>query len=240
MSHFGLGLISSNGVPGNDAFTKILLHFDGANGSSALTDTNAAGLSNTWTVGGGSPQITTSNAKFGPSSFNIGTVGAGASTPARSDFNVGSGDFTVDFWWNNNASVDGHWASMAGYGNSSVNPSQWSWLIERKNTSGVLSVSISDGTNVGFQDGTTNLNTGNVWHHVAMVRAGGVVKAYVDGSQQISFNWPQAVPGSTGPLKIGAGVSNTGVASSLIDEFRYSVGVARWLTNFTPPTAQYI
>ena len=80
VSHFGLGLISNNGVPGNDAFTKILLHMDGSNGGTTFTDVNAGGVSNTWSAL--SDAVNDNGCcKFGPSSLNSGAGGFGYRLP---------------------------------------------------------------------------------------------------------------------------------------------------------------
>ncbi len=221
----------------NDSKTQVMLHFDGANGSIVFTDVNGAGNSNTWTASS-TQALTTASSKFGSASLNQGSLTGGISTPAKAAFDVGTGDFTIDFFWNNNGSSDTHWAALAGYGNSSVSNATWSWLIDRHN-SGVLYFSISSGSSVSFAGGTTNLNTGNVWHHIAIVRSAGVIKGYVDGIQEFSFAFAAAPPASTGPLKIHAGVSNSGVQNSNLDHFRYDVGIARWTSNFTPPAAPY-
>lgn len=221
----------------NDHFTRVMLHFDGANGSAVFTDDNAAGINNVWTASG-SQVLTTASKKFGSASLNSGALTGGISTPAKAALDVGTDDFTIDFFWNNNGSSDTHWAALAGYGNSSVSNAAWSWLIERHN-SGVLYFSISSGSSVSFTGGTTNLNTGNVWHHIAIVRSAGVIRGYVDGIQEFSFAFASAPPASAGPLKVHSGVSNSGVQGSLIDEFRYDIGIARWTANFTPPAAPY-
>src|SRR5262249_41203526 len=49
---------------GNDAFTKILLHFDGADASTAFVDSNLGGSPHTWTASGNA-QIDTAIVKFG-------------------------------------------------------------------------------------------------------------------------------------------------------------------------------
>lgn len=235
MSRFGLGFVSASGTPGNDAFTKILLHFDGTNGSTTFTDVNAAGVSNTWSAVSNST-LSTSNAQFGPSSLSTGASAQGILTVAKPALNVGSGDFTVDFWFNLGSGFTSGTAGLAGYGNSTINPTQWSWEIMRAGT--VVQFNISDGTNVGTATGGTNVNSG--WHHIAVTRASGTVRAFVDGAQEFSFAWAASVPGSLGNLRIGAANSTGGVGpNSFIDEFRYSVGIARWTANFTPPTSAY-
>lgn len=235
MSHFGLGLIAGQGTPGNDAFTKILLHLDGANGSTTFTDTNAAGVSNSWAAVSNAV-ISTSGAKFGPSSLDNGASAQGIRTAAKSALDVGTGDFTTDFWFNLGGGFTSGFAGLVGYGNSTINPTQWSWEIIRAGT--VVQFNISDGTNVGTSTGTTNVNSG--WHHIAVTRASGTVRLFVDGNQEFSFAWSANVPGSLGFFRIGSANSTGGLPSSFIDELRYSVGIARWIANFTPPTSAYI
>jgi hypothetical protein len=52
---------------GNDSFTKILLHMDGANTSTTFTDSNSGGSAHTWTAAGNA-QISTATYKFGGAS----------------------------------------------------------------------------------------------------------------------------------------------------------------------------
>ena len=129
MSHFGLGLISSNGVPGNDAFTKILLHMDGSNGGTTFTDVNAGGVSNTWSALSDAV-TTTAAAKFGPSSLNSGAGGFGISTSAKSALDPGTGDFTVDFWYNHNGQAGGLEKGICCSATRLPNPTQWAWSID--------------------------------------------------------------------------------------------------------------
>ena len=236
MSHFGLGLISSNGVPGNDAFTKALLHFDGTNGSTTFTDVNGSGLSNSWSaVSDG--VISTSSPKFGTGSLLSGAGGFGISTPAKSAFDPGTGDFTIDLWYDHNGqSTPISEKGIAAYGNSSVNPTQWAWSIDVTNLFKVQ-YQLSNGTGQVFPSGSSTV-LGSGKHHIAMVRSSGTVIGYVDGVQDVTFSFPGSLPASLGFLKIGRGIT-VGNPSILVDEFRYSVGIARWTSNFTPPAAQY-
>ena len=233
MTRFGSGFIGGLSTPGNDAFTKILLHMDGSNGGTTFTDVNAAGVSNTWSALSDAV-TTTAAAKFGPSSFNSGAGGFGISTSAKSAFDPGTGDFTIDFWYNHNGQAGGLEKGICCYGNSSVNPTQWAWSIDF--ASNKVQYQISNGSGLTFTSGSANIDSG--WHHIAMVRSSGAVLGFVDGASDVSFSFPGSLPASTGSLKVGRGIS-TGNASILVDEFRYSVGIARWTSNFTPPVAAY-
>jgi hypothetical protein len=233
MTRFGAGFIGGLSTPGNDAFTKILLHMDGSNGGTTFTDVNAGGVSNTWSALSDAV-TTTAAAKFGPSSLNSGAGGFGISTSAKSALDPGTGDFTVDFWYNHNGQAGGLEKGICCYGNSSANPTQWAWSIDF--ASDKVQYQLSNGSGQTFVSGAANINSG--WHHVAMVRSTGTVFGFVDGVQDTTFSWPGSLPASTGPLRVGRGIT-TGNASILVDEFRYSVGIARWTSNFTPPGAAY-
>ena len=235
MSHFGLGLISSNGVPGNDAFTKILLHMDGSNGGTTFTDVNAGGSSHTWTPTNAT--TSTSAAKFGPSSM-LGSAGY-ITTPAHSDFNIGTQDFAVDFWFNNN-SVGSTGYGLCGQIDSGGTAISTSFAMSRFSGAGVIAVNI---INVGGSSQitlttTTGFSSTLTWNHIALTKSGTTFRLFVNGILE-DTNTLSSVNASTRPFTIGRlGDSGTGF-SARIDEFRLSVGTARWTANVTPPVAAY-
>lgn len=240
MSHFSLGYISSGSIPGNDAFTKVLLHLDGANGSTTFTDVNAASLSNTWSSAGGAT-LTTAGAKFGPSCLTPNNSFSGwISTPYKSDFDIASNDFCVDFWFNKNGSS---WspAGLAGFAidsGTAPSASQQAWAINLTTVSSLqrISVDLSNGSSVATITGTANVSSG--WHHIALTRQSGATRLFVDGVLDASTS--SSFPAVNGSLHVGIGY-NQGfpVQGCWIDEFRLSVGAARWTSNFTPPTGPY-
>ena len=233
MSHFSLGYISGGGIPGNDAFTKVLLHLDGLNGGTTFSDVNAAAVANSWSAVSDAA-LTTASAKFGPSCLLNGS-GFGISTTAKSAFDPGTGDFSVDFWYNHNGQSGGLEKGICSYGNSSINPSQWAWSIDF--ASNKVQYQLSNGSGQTFTSGSANINSG--WNLIEMSRASGVVMGFVNGAPDVSFSFPGSLPASTGPLRVGRGIT-TGNTSILIDEFRYSVGIARHTSGYTPPSGPYI
>jgi hypothetical protein len=87
---------------------------------------------------------------------------------------------------------------------------------------------------------TNAVNTG--FHHLALVRTGNVLKLFIDGVQE---GGNVAITGSVNdsaqPMTIGRPgdvASNEWLGN--IDEFRLSVGAARWTSNFTPWTVPYL
>lgn len=235
MSRFGVGFTGSYGVPGNDAFTKVLLHFDGANGGTAFPDVAAGGSPHTWSAV--NAVTATANAKFGTSALQ--TVAGYISTPDSADFSLGSSDFTVDFWINHNGTSG--LVGLAGQLDVVGNVDSQSIYIYRTGVTGTISVSIRTAGIVGLTSTTVFAST-SIWNHIAIVRSGSTVRLFVNGVQEASASISGPVNDSSTNWGIGRiGENSSFPASSvLIDEFRLSVGVARWTSNFTPPHAPYI
>lgn len=226
-SYGGIG-----GIGGNDAFTNIMLHLEGANLGTTFADSNANSLAHTWTAH--SATTATGTFKFGSASLNCGSTGW-IDTPDSADFTLGAGDWTVDGWFN----VQGGAGTVRR-------------AFGQLNTLGTIA-SVNGGLlagNVFFlqpYNGALVLVTGTTaitsvgWHHYAGVRTGNILRLFVDGVQEggdVAFTG--TVTDSADTFSVGrAGAFTSNTWNGFIDEFRLSVGIARWTTNFTPPAAQY-
>lgn len=80
----------------------------------------------------------------------------------------------------------------------------------------------------------------NQWHHLAVVRNGSVVKAYLDGTQ---FGTDQTMSAAISFSSFLIGTSTWWPSQEswqgYLDDFRVTQGVARYLSNFTPPSAAF-
>ena len=222
---------------GNDSFTKILLKFDGADASTTITDSNVGGSVHTWTAAGNA-QIDTAQSKFGGSSGLFDGTGDWVTTSDSSDFTVGSGAFTVDFWFNCNA-ASGTEENLCGQCDSTPTNASTSFRIYRKTTDVIeakVCVSTTAFTVTGTTQFTSSTNTG--WHHCALVRTSNTLKLFIDGVQEggdVSISG--TVNDSSNAFRVGAsGEYTSDPWTGWIDEFRLSVGSARWTDDFTPPT----
>jgi hypothetical protein len=228
------------GFAGNDPFTKTLLHFDGADASTTITDTNFGGSAHTWTAAGNA-QIDTAQSKFGGASLLLDGTGDYVSTPDHADFALGTSDWTVDAWFNC-VGLTTAGGNIGGQGNAAADAAAVSFFLGRNATDEMV-LRVSDGTTVGTLNGTTKftnlLNTG--WHHVAAVRTGNVLKLFIDGVQEGGDSaFTGSVQNSAETFTVGARSAGGGTMwNGWIDEFRLSVGVARWTANFTPPASPY-
>lgn len=209
---------------GNDEFTKLLLHFDGADGSTTFIDSSASAhvmmLS-----GPGLNEIDTAQSVFGGSSYRKGpstTIYAAASA----DWNFGTGSFTVDTWIRF-ASTSRQYIFDVGINGS---------ILVISPTTGVVEV-YGPSSHV-INAGSTPFST-DVWYHIALVRDGNSWTVYRDGvayaSATDSRSW-----GSSSSLFLVGQYGDGGIGmDGWMDEFRVSKGIARWTANFTPPTRPY-
>lgn len=222
-------------MAGIDAQTVLLLHCDGADGSTLFSDSSQY----LHAMSRNGVKVDTAQSQFGgASALWQGTTGQWIQTGDSNDWYFASGDFTIDFWVRfNSVGAEStficQWSQSAGNG---------SWLLRRIVSGGSrlqLDYRTSGGSNSSVQANWTP-STGT-WYHVAVVRTGNVVKFFVNGTQvgsDAAFN--VTLNNSPSSLSIGD-YSDGGVSShdGWLDEIRISKGVARWTANFTPPTAPY-
>jgi len=217
----------------NDPYTKIMLHMDGSNGGTTFTDVAAGGSPKTWTPTNAT--TSTAAAKFGPTSML--TASGYITTPDHADFTIGSNDFTFDCWINFNGTSGA--VNVLGQSNAAGGADSQSIVVQRA-AGGLIVVSLRD--TVGFKTltSTTNFNSSSAWHHFAIVKGGSTGRLFVNGTQENSTSTPNAMWDGDGDWSIGrVGAVTSSPSSFYFDEVRFSIGIARWTSNFTPPTAAY-
>ena len=233
MTRFGAGFIGGLSTPGNDAFTKILLHMDGSNGGTTFTDIAVGGSAKTWTP----TNATTSTASFKFGTASMLTSSGYITTPDHSDFTIGSNDFTLDLWINFNGTSGT--TNILGQSNAAGGIDSQSIYLQRA-LGGSLIVTLRDTAGLKNLVSTTNFNGSSGWNHFAIVKSGSTGLFYVNGAQEWTTSLPNPIWDGDGDWSIGRLGANTSSPSSFyFDEFRLSVGIARWTSNFTPPVAAY-
>ena len=222
-----------------DTDCKLLLHFDGTDGSTTFTDSE---INTPKTVtANGNAQIDTAQSVFGGASGLFDGTADYLTAADSADWDLGSGNFTIDGRMR-----------LADVGNVVS-------TLCAQYDSGVGTNKAFDIDWVGFganilrflysTDGITPVTTKtvawsptvNTWYHVAVVRNGNNLYFFVDGTQQGST---QDVTGVTifdvtTLFSVGALASADNSMNGWIDEFRFVKGTAVWTANFTPPTAAY-
>ena len=229
-------VIRSSGIPTSpytsDANTNLLINYTNA----GITDATAK--NDLETVG--NAQISTTQSKFGGSSMYFDGTGDWLIAKDNNLLNLGTGDFTVEFWvlrttsWNATAQS---LISKGGYNFSGANVAGWSLVWTSGNS---LTFSIgSSGTDYNFAGSSTTF-TANVWSHVAITRSGSSLKCFVDGTQ-LDTTKTTTNDGSTSSygLLIGSTFNNVNPLTGYIDDLRITKGYARYTANFTAPTAAF-
>lgn len=136
-------------------------------------------------------------------------------------------DFTIEWW----QKVE----------NNSNNARPWSVGLYPTQ---VLSLSyegmISDyfWINSGFRGSTAQNHLGQGWRHMAYVRSNGVVRGYLNGTQYTGdYAATQLITDTVTPLYVGTGEIAAGTYKGYITDFHMMKGVAKYLSNFSPPVA---
>lgn len=228
-----LGVIMQGGSSGGiDAYTKSMLHFNGADASTTFTDE----IGKTWTAYG-SAQLDTAQKKFGTASGLFGGTGNYIDTPDHADFAFGSGDFTIDFQMMRNAN-GGQYAF--GQCDSSVSGSSTSIYLYITG-SNYPSVAVYSGANPYQATSSVAVTADSAWHHIAIVRSGNALMIFIDGVQCGAADVTGVtINNSANKFAIGRpGEYNNVYFNGWIDEFRVSKGISRWTADFTPPTSEY-
>ena len=218
-------------MAGIDNFTKLMLHCNGLDTSTTFTDDSFSAHTVTAQA---DAQIDTAQSKFGGASGLFDGSSDRLDIPDSEDWNFGSGDFTIDFW-----------AKFAGLGSTSHMCSQWefgndkSFAIRKTNTNLFdMEYRTSGGTNSSSASTFTLSDTN--WHHYAIVRDGNTLRFFVDGVAEGTDNWTGiTLNNATRVLHVSSLNDGTQAMNGWIDELRISKGIARWTSNFTPPTEEY-
>lgn len=216
---------------------KLLLHGDGADGSTTFTDQR----SHVFTANGNA-QIDTAQSKFGGAAMLFDGTGDWIDTPDHADFSLGTSSFTIECWARFNA-VPASTAFLCAQCDTGGTGGSTSFAIRKEDTNKIRAFCNNGFTLIGDITGTTTVSTG-AWYHLAYVRSGSTFRLYVNGIQEgpspTDVVDARSVNDSANKLALGrAGEFNGSYFNGWIDEFRMTVGTARYAANFTPPDAAF-
>ena len=224
-------------VPVDPVFNNVslLLHGNGANGSTTITDNSPSPKTVTAVD---NAQISTAQSKFGGSSIAFDGSGDYLTVPDSDDFYL-PGDFTIECfiyplsWAGTGGFVYfmGQWqvsdfASIVPYFSSGV-PS----IAATSNQSSFNIVNASSGSAISL----------STWTHIAWVRRGDRWSVYVNGTERVLNASASGIPyNAAASFTIGRHpFGNQYAFNGYINDLRITKGVARYTSNFTPPTAPF-
>lgn len=223
-------------MSGLDEYVKLLLHFDGPNNGTNFVDSSYGAKAVTRY---GDTKIVTAQSKFGGASGYLDGNGDYLTVADSNDWDFGTGDFTIDFWWRPAVlpSVGaGQWF-IGQYQNAANrwNMYVWNGAAEEYQLCWYLNIGNSVKLNLGY---VVTLNTGQ-WYHVAFVRNGNTFLTFLDGELKGTNISAESYGTFSAVLTVGQQGDGQRYINGYLDELRISKGIARWTSNFTPPSAPY-
>ena len=176
----------------------------------------------------GDAKLSTLKQKFGPTSLALDGIGDYISLPSNPDFNFGTGDFTVEGWFNR--STLGASVSLFDFRTAISQDAPWLYI-----TAGGSLVYIVNNTN--RTSGVSGL-AADTWYHIALCRNNNNTRMFINGTQ-IGATWVDNTNYIQSPLAIGARFTGDLNFNGFIDEVRVTKGVGRYTSNFVPSNVPF-
>jgi hypothetical protein len=208
--------------------TTMLLHGEGTNNSTTITDSSPTAATIT---ANGNAKISTTQFKYGSASLAFDGSGDYLTTNgASANYTFGTGDFTVE---------------MFAYSTALSNAFNLIYDSRPSGTNGLYPTifvlaagNLQYQTNSGVQIDGGAIFTTSTWHHIAVCRFGTSTRLFFNGSQ-VGSTYSDSNNYLNGSGRPVIGISGVNVAGAsgwngYIDELRVTK-TARYTTNFTPP-----
>ena len=210
----------------NFSSVTMLMHLD-----NNLTD---SAKSNAFT---GTAPFSSATPKFGAYATFDGSTTSINATSATVNSSFGTGDFTIEFWMNPSSVGSITWGDLSNATILDNNASQdtgTGWWAIHQIAGGKLQLA----SNSVVILTTPAVLTANTWQHVALVRASGILRVYVQGVAQLAVSYGGTM-GSTRALYIGKQAGQNRYFKGGLDDIRITKGVAVYTANFGVPTAAF-
>ena len=176
----------------------------------------------------GNAAVSATQSKFGGSSIAFDGTGDYLSLGTSADFGFGTGDFTIEGWFYKPATTTQYlFDTRTTLTENSV--------AVQSQGNGTLRLSV----NGVFVLTSSNAHTNNAWNHLAICRASGVTRFFINGVVSTTTYTDATNYGTTKPLVVGAQYNGTTAFAGYIDDFRVS-NTARYTATFTPTTTAFV
>ena len=218
---------------GIDGYTKLMLHCDGSNSGTTFTDSSFSAHTVTPS---GNAVTDTSYKKFGTAGYKCPATGDFLSIADSTDWNFGSGDFTIDCWLYRTGTS----SYQTILQNKTDGSNYWQWRYFGSGGNITFSITGTGAFTVSFgcTDASFPVNT---WVHHQMVRNGSNWYLFQNGTQTGSTQTQAAaIPDMTGDLILQGDSALGQPFVGYMDEFRISKGIARNTSNFVVPWDEYV
>jgi len=168
--------------------------------------------------------------------YSVGFDGSGdyLTLANSTDFDFGSGDFTVECWVKvtGNQSIKGLIAKRTP--NGGATNTNWVIYIDGLRTRSWF----SNGSSYFISDWNSSSSlVANQWNHLAIVRNGDDWKVYMNGTQTGSVTNSSTIASTSRSLYIGADHPGNAEFEGHVSNLRVVKGTAVYTSNFTAPTS---
>jgi len=184
----------------------------------------------------GNAQISTTQSKFGGSSIYLDGNGDRLIEPASPNLALGSGDFTIECWLRRSSAS----SAQAAILQMSAGADSYSLLFGYTSGASLVIYISSNGSSWDIASAQTLGTVQNdTWVHYALTRYGSTFRAFQDGVQQSTWTSSASIYQATNQCSIGY-AQGTHQLAGYIDDLRITKGIARYTSNFTPPTTAFL
>lgn len=214
------------------ANTNLMLTLD-----TGFTDSSQKAIATN--VIGANATISTVTKKFGAGSAYLSNTSNAYFTydDPSGHLSPGLGDFTAEFWWYPfEAESNVLWGSSGGT----------NYAIRQQTNAGVIVPYLTiNGTAYWPGTNQTGGNTNSPftllsWHHVALTRNSGVYRLFLNGTQTHTITAQSSANQTTSWNQFGRNqTTTTNTPYGYMDECRFTKGIARYTSSFTPPTTAF-
>ena len=178
----------------------------------------------------GDPTSSSTSFNFYSSSTDFDGTGDYYTSGSESDFAFGTGDFTVEFWFDSDdlggSNQEGFLQISDTSGGLKTGYANGFAIYESATAGGVLLSGLTGTIPAVFKPG--------VWNHVALVREGTSVRLYANGVLKDTQTSSKNISGTY--LALGGYYSTTYVYNGRMQDFRIYKGVAKYNGSFVVPS----
>lgn len=217
-------------MAGIDSYTKLLIQSNTSDGSTTFADTSGQG--HTVVANGTDTHHEDTQKKFGTTSVQFNGTDDYLSIADSSDWDFGTGDFTIDFWAYPTANVSYNIVTSARLGAGQDTNFfiylQCNWV----GAGGNIAAAVRDDGDVDNELLTSTAYTVNTWQHICLCRNGNTVYLFKDGTSIGTLD----VTGKTlkNPTGIVIGTEFSNYYAGYVDEYRICKGIDRTCDSSDP------
>ena len=149
-------------------------------------------------------------------------------TSNSSDFVVGTGDFTIEAWYNVAASQG---ANPRLFGQNTNNDTSWDCYLQGNPATGTSAIKMhGNSVDLGM-----SFPSANAWHHFCIARKNGTLYSFMNGVLKNTQTYTNSVGSDSHGFRVGdMGGSGGYGLSGYVQDFRFYKGVAKYTSDFIP------